>query len=89
MKKYYRVYNFGTEISEIEIIKETEHTIWYKSKSGSERQERKNTSDTKHFETFKEAKEYLINKYSDRIEYYENQLKIAIETLEKIKLLTQ
>ena len=89
MKKYYRVYNFSTEISEIEVSKETEHTIWYKGKSGTEQQRRKNTYNEKYFETFTEAKVCMIIIHSDNVDLLKYKLKIAIETLEKVKSLTQ
>lgn len=95
MKIKYKVSIWDTDIKKIEVIKETDHTIWYNKRNllhldcFIEVSERKNTNENKHFDTFEEAKEYLIKKYSERIEQYKYQLELAEKKLESIKLLNQ
>lgn len=85
MKKLFRVSTWGVKISEVDVIKETEHTIWYyNSDKTRELQERKNTSENKHFETYQEAKDYLIKVYSEKVERYKNLLEYAEKDLVKV-----
>ena len=87
MKKLFRVTSWGVRISEVEVIKETEHTIWYhNSDKTREISERKNTSDNKHFETFQEAKDYLIKQCSEKVEHYKKNLEYAEKVLAEVRL---
>lgn len=89
MKKF-RASNWGFKISEVEVIKETEHTIWYNKtyENGTIKtfSERKNTSENKHFETYKEAKDYLIKQCSEKVTFYKNQLEYAEKVLSEVSL---
>ena len=87
MKKLFRVSTWGVKISEVDVIKETEHTIWYhNSDKTRELQERKNTGENKHFETYQEAKDYLINQCFEKVEFYKNQLSNAEKVLSDVRL---
>ena len=87
MKKLFRVSTWRVKISEVDVIKETEHTIWYhNSDKTRELQERKNTSENKHFETYQEAKDYLINQCSEKVEFYKKQLEYAEKVLAEVSL---
>ena len=90
MKKLYRISIWDRKISEIEVIKETEHTIWYNRKYTScemrEVTERKNTGENKHFETYEEAKDYLIKICSEKVESYKSMLARAEKDLANVLL---
>ena len=76
MRKIYKV--FSISITEIDVIKETDHTIWYNktycSGKTCEVSERKNTNENRHFDTKKEACDYLIKTCTDNVSSCEKRL---------------
>ena len=72
------------EIEKVEVERSTNKTVWIKNGSGT-RQWRKNGDSLKFFNTFVEAKGYLIYKYEKVIAQLENQLNHKRHRLEKIK----
>ncbi len=74
MKKY-RVGGWGTttKIDELEISKESDHSIWI---TGGEytHVERKNTVENKHFDTWQEAYDYLLNSMTNQRDNFRRRL---------------
>jgi len=76
MKKY-MTGGFGEKlIEEVEVVKETNKTVWveqYRRDQKSIRQERKDSSWHKYFDTFEEAKNHLTEQSKRKIENYRRQ----------------
>lgn len=73
------------EIQKIDTVKETEKSVWMKTKLGNIRQERKESASYKYFNHFNLAKTYLLNKWIKKIVTLESMLEEEKKTLEKIK----
>lgn len=56
----YRVYS--KTIEKMEIERETDHTIFYKSTTGSTVCERKQSSYYNYFDTFEDARKFILNR---------------------------
>jgi hypothetical protein len=80
---------FGNNlIDEIEITKESEKSVWVKTQWRDKEtitQERKRSDWHNFFDTFDEAKNFLIEKSENRIKAYESNLNDEKSFLEKIK----
>lgn len=66
-------------IEKVEIIKESEHFVWINEKQ----REGKKTNYHIYFDSYNDAKQYLINKQHKHIGQLENRIKEAKEKLEK------
>ena len=84
MRKF-KVSEDDFEIQKIDTVKETEKSVWMKTKLGNIRQERKESASYKYFNHFNLAKTYLFNKWIKKILTLESMLEEEKETLEKIK----
>jgi hypothetical protein len=62
--KRYITGSYGLIIEEVDFIKESEHTLWYKSKNGHNYNCRKNSTYAQVHETFDSAKSFLLKKES-------------------------
>jgi len=81
----FKVSEDDCEIQKINAVKETEKSIWMKTKLGNIRQERKESDSYQYFNRFDLAKTYLLNKWIKKIVTLESLLTEEKETLEKIK----
>ena len=71
---------YGNNIIPVEIIRETASSVWLKNES----QYRKKKCDSwNFFDTFDEAKAFLIEKFNKEISNLENELKYKQQTLKK------
>jgi hypothetical protein len=91
MKKY-KTDTYSIDIKSIEIEKETEKTIFIRRENGSLAGERKKSFYYKYFDSFAEAREYLINQriefvksYKDRIAKYESEIE-KLKAMKEIKI---
>lgn len=81
---------FGIEIKEVEIVRETAKQVVVLLdgfRRQGERREAKRSSYNNYFDTWKEAKEYLLNKVRRRIEGTEAKLKREKKRLAEIELI--
>jgi len=78
MKKMYRVDRYGCEITRHDIVKETPKQITYIKKwprcNDSEHKEAKHCSSQHWFDTFDEAKEFLVARCEMKVENSKKQL---------------
>ena len=86
IKKMYSVYYgsgsyFSANIREIEVVRETEHNIWTEEQG----QEKKNSSDTKHFNSWDDAHAFLLKNAETITDGLAASLKSASEELAKVK----
>lgn len=72
------------DIQKVCVERSTEKSVWVKEITGII-QYRKNSDFFIFFDTFEEAKSYLVNKYEKVIAQLENQLNHKLQKLEKIK----
>lgn len=79
MKKY-RVSRYNIEVEELEITKESEHSIWINNHC-----ERKNTEENKHFNTWYEAYVYLLHREHEKVKHFQYQLKKSTRLLESVQ----
>jgi len=78
MRTMYRAGGWGNNLIEaIETIKETEKTVWFMSDRGRECREAKQSSYQNWFNTFKEAKDFLMGKKQSKIDGLRRQLEVA------------
>lgn len=69
-------------ITQVEIEKETEHSVQIKNKNGYFR---KITNDSRIFDSWKEAHAFTVQKAKEAMEYKQMQYQRSIETYKKIK----
>ena len=86
MIKYVTV--FGINIQEQEIVRETEHMVIYNTINGHERREKKQSEYKNYFDTWQEAKDFLVRKYTNKKARAEINLADANKELAKVKALT-
>jgi hypothetical protein len=70
------------KIEAVEVTRETDKTIWYISEfwdKGKERRASKNSGDDKYWDTWEQARDYLVNKIKMRIARDEGRLAILME----------
>lgn len=84
MKIVYRTSSYGKRIEKLKAERETDHSVWVEG-----RRYNKRSSWYNHFDSFEEAKQYLLNKAVLNVESLERQLKNAKEELEKIRVKTE
>jgi vacuolar-type H+-ATPase catalytic subunit A/Vma1 len=88
MKKFRTWYN--DKIEEIEVIRETERFVVVHAGLSRERREaRSSDNGSNYFDTYQEAKEFLIDREKDAIQGHQNDIKRHQETLQKIKDMKQ
>lgn len=76
-------------IETVTLERESEHTIWYLDKKGRKQSCRKKSAYAMVWNSFDEAKEYLLQKESKHIEQLNNWLKSSIERTTKICALSE
>ena len=81
MKKYKALFE---RIEEYEVVKETPKQLTFINERGSEIRESKRTEWYSWHDTYEEAKQALIEKYSNIVELKERQLDYHKEQLRKI-----
>lgn len=79
---------FNATIQEQEIVRETEHMVVYVSSNGKEQRERKRSEYRNYFDTWQDAKDFLLRKYTNKKARAEINLADANKVLEKVKALT-
>jgi hypothetical protein len=77
--------DYGMQIKKIEIERETAHFVFYKGWHGREVKE----SSERFFNSYAEAKEYIVNNAARDVETAQIRLKAAQETLAKAEALTE
>lgn len=71
MEKLYKADNFcGNQITEVEVVRETEHSVWYISKTGREEMDRKKTHSHRYYDNLPDAINFCLD-------YLETDLKGA------------
>jgi len=83
----YRVYS--KTIEKIEIERETDHTIFYKSTTGSIVCERKQSSYYNYFDTFEDARKYILNRINLSLESLRAQTINKQNDLEEVFLMEE
>jgi hypothetical protein len=85
MIKY--VTNFGLEIQEVEITRETKNMVVYTNFNGEERKAKKRSEFMNYFDTHQDAKDYLVDKFTKIKKATEAKLVQSIKNLELVKQL--
>ncbi len=88
----YEVSKYSDEIKSVEVVKETDKTVWVKTDwfgKESIRQNRKDSYYTKLFDSWDEAKNYMIISSERVIESYKRNMDDEIKRLNKIKSMVQ
>lgn len=83
----YRTQKYGSRIEEFEVNRETNVTIWFNTEwQGKVSEERQAKKSTYHnwFDTFEEAKDFLIDSEKRKILGFESQLETSKERLKEI-----
>lgn len=88
MKKYITG-RYNVLIEEVELIRETEVTIWYINSKGTEQNCRKIATYSQVHDSFEEAKQYLLQKENEHMEKLNNWLKSSVERINKICALSE
>ena len=89
MKKYKTggsswMFSFGRDlITEVDIIRETESTVWY-LRGGIERRDSKKSGHAAYFDTREEAKEFLIEMAQKRYDRALNEYDAATKILKQV-----
>jgi hypothetical protein len=92
MKKYKTGY--GIEIKEVEIIKETEKTVWIEAtyrvpNKENIRQCRKNSDYENYHDTWRDARDFLLNKAEKEWEYAKERANVKKSIIGNIKAIKQ
>ena len=82
----YRTCKHDITIEKVEIIRESDQSVWLKKNN---RAERKITDYTIYHESFESAKTHLISKRNELIHYHESAIEKAKEEIKKINLLEE
>lgn len=89
----YRISPYRLEIEKVEIEKETDKTLWVKEKNSHGKeyisQCRKDSSWHKYFDTFEDAKQYLIEKNIKEFENLNEKIENNRKEYSEIKKLTE
>lgn len=72
-KKYKAVFRYSKTISEIDVIKESEHFVTYIS-NGYQIKEKKSTDTYEFFDTKEEAKMYLMSRIDRNIRMHQSDI---------------
>lgn len=81
IQKYYYV---NPKIYEVKVERTTQHSVWI---SGNRRA--RFTEYEKYYDTFEEAKQKLIERYTHKVNYHSKELDANTKTLEYINNLTE
>lgn len=77
--------NTVDDIEKVDVIRETEHTVWIIIPGDRKASSwRKRSSSWNFFETFDEAKQFIVEKYEKTINQLEQQLSRKRKQLDKI-----
>jgi len=83
MKTMFRT-GWGTEIEELEVIKTSNKSVWFKWSNGREDRELFKTNYYAWFNTKKEARDVLIKKYTHKVAGCRDSLNHAQENLDSL-----
>ena len=86
MKKY--LTSFSLHIKEMEIIRETKHMVFYTNRLGQEQGGKKQTEYSNYHDSWQDAKDFLLRKYTNKKARAEINLSTADSELERVKSLT-
>ncbi len=89
MIKYKAVTWNSIPISQVEIERETDKTVWYKSSSGRLIQDRKIIDSIGYFDTWEEAKEFLLREADIKVQRARRDLEIYNAQYGNVKGLKQ
>ena len=84
--KIYCVHKYLATIKEFVLVKKTKTTVTFKSDEASiiTRTEKLETKFEKWFDTFDDAKQYLILYYNEEIHFHSNLIKSNVEKLKSV-----
>jgi hypothetical protein len=82
--KVYKTGGWRYLIEEVEATRINEKSVWFLNSRGKEERNARLSEYSKYFNTKEEAKEYLIERCSSRIESYKLQLSSAQSELQKL-----
>lgn len=83
MKKYITG-RYDILIEEVDLIRETDVTIWYVDSKDRKQNCRKKSTYSQVWDSFEEAKDYLLKKENDHFEKLSKWLKDSGDRIEKI-----
>lgn len=84
MKKY-KIEKYSDEIKTVQILRETEKSVFFnRFSNSSEFRELKRTEWHCYFDSFEEAKKYLLDRFKNKITSLKKQLNKAEMSFEKI-----
>ena len=86
MEKY--LTSFSLHIKEVDINRETKHMVFYNNHQGVEIGSKKQTDYSNYHDTWQDAKDFLLRKYTNRKARAEITLATADSELERVKSLT-
>jgi len=79
----FKVNKNSIKIDEVEVIKQTESSIWVKNWKGEPRRELKSTTYTDYFDTWEFAKNHIVNREKRKLEWAKESLKRAEDDYRK------
>jgi hypothetical protein len=79
----FKVYTFSKRIEKVKVFKESEFFVWI----SPDCREKKITENVGYFDTFIEAKQFLIRYFEDQIERMESDKKRYKDRIEELKLI--
>lgn len=82
--KKYITGSYGELIQTVTVERESEHTIWYVDKSGRGQSCRKQSSYSRVFDTFQEAKDYLLEVENNYLARYNSLVKNCVDQINRI-----
>lgn len=82
--KKYITGSYSELIKTVELERETEHTIWFKDKNGKGDSCRKQSSYSRVFDTFQEAKDYLLEVENNYLARYNNLVLNCVDKINRI-----
>ena len=88
MKKYKTGGLWSPEINAVEVSKETEKSVWVTSYGGRQERRNKVTDYEAYHDSWKAARDHLINKANKALASAEKRVDHAKATLEKIELIS-
>lgn len=85
----YKTCGFSDRIDEVEIARETKSSLWIISLNGHARRASKISRYDNYHDTWKEAKDYLINSQQGKIDSCVEELNYHNQKMQKIKNLSE
>lgn len=85
----YKTSNYGERITKVEVERETENFVWEKINDTRSDRRAKIATWASYFDSFEEAKQYLLNAAKEKVEFYKDQLQRAKSELGQLESLKE